>query len=94
MGPDQVVVDHGPEHVVVHWLDDVDLVRGAEPIEEVQERDSGFQRGGVRDDRQVLGRLHRGGGQHGPACGPGRHHVAVVPEDRQGVRGDGAGRPV
>jgi hypothetical protein len=72
----------------------VDLVAGAEAVEEVQERHPGAQRGGVGDEREVVGLLHRAGGEHRPAGAAGVHHVAVVAEDRQRVGGDGAGGDV
>ena len=37
----------------------VDLVRGAEAVEEVEERHPAAQRGGVGDQREVVGLLHR-----------------------------------
>ena len=72
----------------------VDLVAGAEAVEEVQERHPGAQRGGVGDQGEVVGLLHRAGGEHRPARAAGGHDVAVVTEDRQGVGGDGPGRDV
>ena len=35
------------------------LVRGAEAVEEMQERDARFQRRGLRDQREILRLLHR-----------------------------------
>ncbi len=86
--------DQRPEIVVAEQVDAVDLVRGAEPVEEVQERDPSPQRGGVRHGGEVMGLLHRTGAQHGEAGRPGGHHVAVVAEDRQRVRGDRTGGDV
>jgi hypothetical protein len=40
---------------------------------------------------QVHALLHAGGGQHGEAGLTAGHDVLVIPEDGQGVRGDGAG---
>jgi len=40
-------------------------------------------------ERQVLRLLHRGRREHGPSGGARVHHVAVVAEDRQSVRGHG-----
>ena len=50
---DGVVVDEGIEDGVVDRLDLLDLVRGAEPVEEVQERHPRPQRRGVADGGQV-----------------------------------------
>ena len=91
---DIAVTDERAQIAVVEQLDLGDLVAGAEPIEEVQERDSGPQRRGVADEREVVGLLHRAGGQHRPAGGAGVHDVGVVAEDGQGVGGDGARRHV
>ena len=91
---DVAVTDEGAEIAVVEQLDLVDLVAGAEPVEEVQERHARPQRRGVADEREVVGLLHRAGGQHRPAGGAGVHHIGVVTEDRQGVGGDGAGGDV
>ena len=72
-------------------LDRVHLVAGAEPVEEVHERDPGAQRGRVGDQGEVVRLLDAGGGDHGPAGHPGGHHVGVVTEDAQRVRGQGTG---
>ena len=80
--------------VVVERLDLVDLVRGAEPVEEVQEWDPRLERRGVGDEREVLGFLHRRGAEHREAGRPRSHHVAVIAEDRQRVGRHGAGRDV
>ena len=46
VGQHQLVVDHRPHVVDGQLLDLVDLVRGAEAVEEVDERHAGFERGG------------------------------------------------
>ena len=88
------VAQHGADVVVAEQGDLVDFVRGAKAVEEVQERQVGAQRRGVRDQGQVVGFLYRGGGQHRPARHAGRHDVAVIAEDRECVRGQGASRHV
>ena len=75
-------------------LDLGDFVRGAEAVEEMQERDARFQRGGLRDQRHVHDFLHRIRGQHAEAGGARGHHVAVVAEDRERLRGQRARRDV
>ena len=75
-------------------LDRVQLVRGAEAVEEVQERDPRSQRRGVRDEREVVGFLHRGGAQQGEAGLAYLHHVRVVSEDRERLGGQRTGRDV
>jgi len=56
-------------------------VRGAEAVEEVNERDAGLERGGLRNQRQVVRFLHRIRRQHRPAGGAASHHVGVIAED-------------
>ena len=91
MFDDQVLVDHGGEHLAIGQLDLRHLVAGPEPVEEVQERQSGAKGGGVRDRGQILCLLHGGRGQHRPTRLARSHHVAVIAEDRQGVGGDSPG---
>jgi len=88
VGAHEVVVHQLAEHFVGQVPDHVHLVGGPEPVEEVQERHPGLERGRVGHGRQVLGRLHVGGGQHRPARLAHSHHVALVAEDRQRVRGE------
>ena len=57
--PHVLVVDHGPEVVVGERRDLADLVRGAEPVEEVEERHPAPQRG-------TRGRSARGPAPPGP----------------------------
>jgi hypothetical protein len=73
--------------VVGQHLDRVQLVRGAEPVEEVHERHPGRQRGGLRHQREVVGFLDRRGGEQRETGLPHRHHVGVVTEDGQPLRG-------
>ena len=94
VGEDVLVADERPQHVVVEDRDLVDLVRGAEAVEEVEERHPRAQGGRVAHEGEVVGLLHGACGQHRPAGGPGVHHVAVVAEDREGVGRDRAGRDV
>ena len=90
----QLVRKHGAHDVLADDVDLVDLVRGAEPVEEVHERDARTHRGGVGDECEVLRLLHRRRAEHRPAGHPGAHHVGVVAEDRQRVGGQGAGGDV
>ncbi len=82
----EVVVDRGPDLLVGDQGDLVFLVRRAEPVEEEQHRHAGFERGGLRHERQVVRFLHRGRGQHREADHSGAHHVRVVAEDRERLR--------
>jgi hypothetical protein len=86
--------DHRAEHLVVDELDGVQLVGGPEAVEEVDERDARAQRGGLGDERQVVGLLHRRRRQEGEPRLPHRHDVRVVAEDRQPLGGQRPGRDV
>ena len=73
--------------VIGEHLDRVELVRGPKTVEEMDERHAGDERRGVRHQREIVSLLHRRRGQQ---CEPGlahRHHVGVVAEDRQPLRG-------
>ena len=87
-GKDIVVADQGPDVVLVEDGDLVDLVRRAEAVEEMEEWDPGTQRGGVRDQREIVRFLDRPGGEHRPAGRARVHDVAVVAEDREGMGRD------
>ncbi|MPM69303.1 hypothetical protein SDC9_116248 [bioreactor metagenome] len=91
---DVLVADQAPQRVVRQQFDGVDLVGGAEPVEEVQERHPGPEGGGMGDRRQVLGLLHPAAGQHRPAGLADGHHVGMVTEDAQRMGRDRAGRDV
>ena len=73
-------------HVLVSDLVDLlNLVRGTEAVEEVQERHGALQRGDMGDERHVLRLLNGVGSQHRKAGLAAGHHVGVVAEDRQRV---------
>ena len=90
----QLVVDHRLQVFHRELLDFGDLVRGAEAVEEVNERDARFERGGLRDQRAVHRFLNRVRGEHRKAGLADGHDVLLVAEDRQRVCGDGAGGDV
>ena len=87
-------VNHGAQVVIRHVFHLADFVRGAEAIEEMQEGQARSERGGVRDEGEVHHFLDRIRRQQGKARGARRHHVAMVAEDREGMRGHGAGGDV
>ena len=93
-GQDIVVADQCPDVGLVEDGDLVDLVRGPEAVEEMKERDPGPQRRRMGDQREVVRLLDRARSEHRPAGRSRVHHVAVVAEDRQGVRGDRPGGDV
>jgi hypothetical protein len=78
MFEDAGFVDHLPQHVVGQDIDLRNLVRCPEPVEEMQKRNARLQRGGVRDQRQILRFLHRTGAEHCKPGGARRHHIAVI----------------
>ena len=78
-------------HLVV--VDDVDLgnlVRGAESVKEVQERHLRFERGEVRDEREVHNFLHGAGREHRKTRLAAGHNVLMVAENVQRMRRDRA----
>ena len=89
-----VAVEHRGERSVVDDLDLLNFVRGAESVEEVQERNARLKRHDVRHACQIHYLLHRRGGQHGEACLTGGHYVLMVAEYRERLRGQCAGRDV
>ena len=91
---DQLVGQHGSQHLVVEHFDLGHFVRSAEAIEEVQEGNPGAQSRDLGDQRLVLRLLDRAGGKQGEAGLTAGHDVRVVAEDRQRVGGDGARRDV
>ena len=85
---DGIHVDHILEVVEVPDGDLLDLVGGAEAVEEVQERQAALNGGQVSDGREVHDLLDVALGEHGKAGLAAGHDVGVVAEDVQGVRGD------
>ncbi len=92
--PHQILPDHRPDLGVGQQEHLVELVRGPEPVEEMQERDARLQRGRLRDQGGVVRLLHRRRRQQGEPGRAGGHHVRVVAEDRQRLRRQRAGRHV
>ena len=99
----QGVGAEGGQRVVVHQLgvlvvgqhvDLLDLVAGAEAVEEMQERDAGLDGTQMRHSGQVGSLLYTAAGQHGKARLPAVHHVGVVAEDGERMGAHGTGRHV
>ena len=75
---------HELRHVFVGDLVDLlDLMRGAEAIEEVQERHAALQCGKMRNQRHILRFLNRVGSDHGKAGLTAGHNVGMVTENRK-----------
>ena len=91
MFTNQVLRDQRPQNVVVEQIDRVQLVGCAEAVEEMHERYPGPQRGRLCDQGQVVGLLHGAGRQQRKAGLAHRHHVLMVAEDREPLRGKGSG---
>ena len=73
-------------------LDLAHLVRRAETVKRMQERDPRLQRRSLRNQPQVHDFLDGVREKHAPASAARRHHVAMVAEDRQRMRGNRTSR--
>ncbi len=91
---DGVHVEHVLEVLEVPHGDLLDLVAGAEAVEEVQERHLALDGGEVSDRREVHDLLDAALGEHGEAGLAAGHDVGVVAEDVERVGGNAAGRDV
>ncbi len=89
----QGLLVHQVAHVIIlqefHLLV---LVRGTEAVEEVDKGDAALDGSQVSDRAQVHDLLYRALAQHGEARLAAGHHIAVVTEDTQRVRGHRARR--
>ena len=85
MFDDAIHVDQGAHVVFGEHLDLVDFMRSAEAVKEMQERDAGFERGRMRDERQVHCLLDRIRREHRKSRSSAEHHIRVVAENREGV---------
>ena len=87
MMADGLVVDHGAKVIIGELREIVQFMRGAEPVKKVQEGNPCFQCRCVGDGSQVVGFLHRARGEQRKARLASSHHVAVIAENRERVRG-------
>ena len=94
VGVDQIVAYHGAHVVEGQLLDLLNLVGGAEAVEEVHERNAGTQSGRLGDQGEVHDLLDIVGAEHGPAGGAAGHDVGMVAEYRERLCRDGSGRDV
>ena len=92
--PVHQALDLGVAILGVDGVDLLDLVGGAEAVEEVQEGHARLDGTEVRDQRHVGRLLHGVGGQHRKAGLAAGHDVAVVAEDVQGMIRQRAGGDV
>jgi len=86
MRNDELLVNHLAHGVLGDPLDFRHLVRGAEPVKEVQERNPALQRRCLRDQGEVHRFLHARRTEHGKPRRARQHHVAMVAKDGQRVR--------
>ncbi len=93
-GLQRIAVEHRRQGGFVDQLDLLDLMRGAESVEEVQERHARLERHDVRHAREVHHLLYGRGGDHCESGLAGRHDVLMVAENRQRLRGQRARRHV
>ena len=91
---ESLLVNEGLQILSFEHFNLLDFMRSAETIEEVHERHASFDRSEVSHTGQVHHFLHRTFGQHGKTSLTSRHHVLVVTEDRECVRGNGTCRNV
>ena len=85
------LVDDGAQVVVRERGNLGHLVRGAEPVEEMDERHPGAVAGGMGDQREVVRFLSAVAAQQSAPRGPAGHHILVVAEDGKSLRRQGAG---
>ena len=85
-------VDEGTQVFLVHGLNLLDLVRGAETVKEVDKRYVSLDGAQVGNTGEVHDLLHAALGEHGKTGLAGSHHVLMVTKDTQGVGGQCTGR--
>ena len=89
-----LLLDERTDVLLIHKLDLMILVRGAEAVEEVDEGHARLQRSEVRHGGEVHDLLHAAFAQHGETGLTAGHHVLVIAKDAQGMRGQRAGADV
>ena len=94
VGGDLLLRQQAADRIVGQRHDFVNLMRRAEPVEEVNKRHAALERRNMRDQRKVLRFLHATGAQHGAAGLAHRHDVGMVAKNRQRMGRDGARRDV
>jgi len=87
----EIRIDHCADLIVAKKCQGIDLVRGTEAVEEMDEGDTRLERRRLGDQRVVMGFLHRSRGEECEASGPRCHHIGMVAENRKRLRRDGPG---
>src|SRR5512134_3665388 len=86
MSAHQVLVHERPELFIGQLIDFRDFMRGAETVKEMQEGDTCFERGHLRDGGKVMGLLNGSRRKQRPTGLADSHHILMVTIDRKGVR--------
>jgi len=89
---ESLAVEQRFELILLEHLDFLDFVGCAETVEEVYEGNRRFDGGQVGDAGKVHDFLNGAFAEHGEAGLTNGHHVLMVAEDAQGMRGECAGR--
>ncbi len=79
----KVFADHCPDVLIRHQTQVVHFVRGPEAVKEMQEGNPRLERCRLRNQRHVVGLLHRAGGQQRKTGPAGGHDIGMVTKDRQ-----------
>ena len=82
----RIHIDERTQVFHVHCLDLLNLVRCAEAVEEIHERNSALDSAQVSHTGEVHNLLNRAFAEHGESCLACSHYVLMVAEDAQCVR--------
>src|SRR5512143_506983 len=91
MSADQFFIYQLTEFFIRQLEDFRYFMRGAEPIEEVQERHAGLEGCHLGDGGKVVRFLDTARGEQRKACLAASHHILMVAVNGKRVRGDRAG---
>ena len=89
MGVDLRLRQQIQDSIVSQRDDFIDLMRGAEPIKEMNKRNPAFECGDMRNEGKVLSFLNAAGAQHGATGLPHGHDVGMIAKNRERVGGNG-----
>ena len=80
-------IEQRSQSLLVDHFDLLDLVRGTETVEEVQERHTRLDCHEVSDTGQIHNLLNAARSQHGETGLTGCHHILMIAEDRESLSG-------
>ena len=89
-GTDRIVIHHFIQVLVIPCFDFLNFMGGTEAVEETDEGKSAFDRGHMRDGRQIHDFLNGGGTEHGRTGLAAGIHVRMIAENVERVGGDAA----